>query len=349
MLHFFRNIRKSLLKEGRVSKYLAYALGEIFLVMIGILLALQVNNWNEQRKSNALMDSRARVLLKDLQYNVQECNLIIDFADQYDSIIDRVLLNPVDSIIIENTNTLLATQTAQFFKESLMTFLEAEEQLPEKYVHLIPELKALNRLFRSQENWERITLEDREDITRNVMFTNAYDLTNSNPNRLRGELQRLASSNQFRNRVLFSYGSTFLEENAWDVTQIRASSLILLWKLKKVVEGNPNNDINDFMGKNGLTPFNAFNCDNPLTESDYQGNFRSYRMAFLFYNNTREVRYLDFLDAELNVYATEVIRPKAFHFNAYELHDEDRFEVRSGKHCLGRYRAVRNGYLIFED
>ena len=49
MISFFRNIRKKLIAEGHLSKYFWYAVGEIILVMIGILLALQVNNWNEDR------------------------------------------------------------------------------------------------------------------------------------------------------------------------------------------------------------------------------------------------------------------------------------------------------------
>ena len=51
MIKFFRRIRQKLITDGKLSKYLVYALGEIALVMIGILLALQVNNWNEERKS----------------------------------------------------------------------------------------------------------------------------------------------------------------------------------------------------------------------------------------------------------------------------------------------------------
>jgi len=50
LIKFFRQIRRSLMGQNRTSKYLKYALGEILLVMIGILLALQVNNWNEERK-----------------------------------------------------------------------------------------------------------------------------------------------------------------------------------------------------------------------------------------------------------------------------------------------------------
>ena len=50
MLGFLRRIRRSLIEEGNLKKYLVYAVGEILLVMIGILLALQVNTWNENKK-----------------------------------------------------------------------------------------------------------------------------------------------------------------------------------------------------------------------------------------------------------------------------------------------------------
>ena len=54
MIKFFRHIRKNLLVENKTSKYFKYAIGEIILVVIGILIALQINNWNESRKSNQL-------------------------------------------------------------------------------------------------------------------------------------------------------------------------------------------------------------------------------------------------------------------------------------------------------
>ena len=52
MIKFFRKIRQRLLIENRFSKYLLYAVGEIILVVIGILIALQINNWNEERLSS---------------------------------------------------------------------------------------------------------------------------------------------------------------------------------------------------------------------------------------------------------------------------------------------------------
>ena len=69
MIKFFRKIRQKLLSENKFSKYLIYAIGEIVLVVIGILIALQINNWNEGRKefnkSKALLEEFKRDLARD--------------------------------------------------------------------------------------------------------------------------------------------------------------------------------------------------------------------------------------------------------------------------------------------
>ncbi|MDB4582337.1 DUF6090 family protein [Draconibacterium sp.] len=51
MLRFFRKMRTALIPESRFGRYLFYALGEIVLAVIGILIALRINNWNENRKA----------------------------------------------------------------------------------------------------------------------------------------------------------------------------------------------------------------------------------------------------------------------------------------------------------
>lgn len=67
MIKFFRHIRQKLLSENKFSKYLLYAIGEIALVMIGILLALQVNNWNEESKEREVELGILRQIKKRLQ------------------------------------------------------------------------------------------------------------------------------------------------------------------------------------------------------------------------------------------------------------------------------------------
>jgi len=66
MIKFFRKIRQNLLMENKTGKYLKYAIGEIILVVIGILIALQINNWNENRKIQKLETEIYKELKSDL-------------------------------------------------------------------------------------------------------------------------------------------------------------------------------------------------------------------------------------------------------------------------------------------
>ena len=66
MIKFFRNIRQKLLQSNKLKSYSAYALGEIFLVVLGILIALQINNWNEERKDNARMLTYIKSIAEDI-------------------------------------------------------------------------------------------------------------------------------------------------------------------------------------------------------------------------------------------------------------------------------------------
>ena len=70
MIKFFRKIRQNLVMENKTSKYFKYAVGEIFLVVIGILIALQINNWNEEKKNNKIEISILRELLSDSKTNL---------------------------------------------------------------------------------------------------------------------------------------------------------------------------------------------------------------------------------------------------------------------------------------
>ncbi|SNR63179.1 hypothetical protein SAMN04488009_2850 [Maribacter sedimenticola] len=72
MIKFFRKIRQNLLSEGKTEKYLKYAIGEIVLVVIGILIALQINNWNEKRKINNAEIEILQNLKTELRYNLKD-------------------------------------------------------------------------------------------------------------------------------------------------------------------------------------------------------------------------------------------------------------------------------------
>jgi len=71
MIKFFRQIRQKLLTENQFSKYLIYAIGEIVLVVIGILIALQINTWNEARKERNIEQKLLLEYQAELNYNYE--------------------------------------------------------------------------------------------------------------------------------------------------------------------------------------------------------------------------------------------------------------------------------------
>ncbi|MBK7870783.1 MAG: hypothetical protein IPJ74_08900 [Saprospiraceae bacterium] len=97
MLRFFRNIRRRLLDSGSLRKYLVYAIGEIFLVMVGILLALQVNNWNKDRLDRQRENQFLNQIHKEFEINKVQLQQITAYnqetADYCNKLID---LMPID-------------------------------------------------------------------------------------------------------------------------------------------------------------------------------------------------------------------------------------------------------------
>ena len=69
-----------MISEGNTGKYLKYALGEIVLVVIGILIALQINNWNEQRKTDIKEQILLRSLRQEFIHNREELNTVIEIT-----------------------------------------------------------------------------------------------------------------------------------------------------------------------------------------------------------------------------------------------------------------------------
>ena len=81
MIKLLRKVRKKLLTNNKVGSYLLYAIGEIALVMIGILLAIQVNNWNENRKVKQQEQTILQSLSTEFETNKQALQSAIDRAN----------------------------------------------------------------------------------------------------------------------------------------------------------------------------------------------------------------------------------------------------------------------------
>jgi hypothetical protein len=91
MINIFKKIRRNLLSSNKMTSYLFYAIGEIVLVMIGILLALYINNWNENRKQDEQLMSIIKTVRKDLVTDTIVASRIIQFYDSINKYSEKVI------------------------------------------------------------------------------------------------------------------------------------------------------------------------------------------------------------------------------------------------------------------
>ena len=91
MIKFFRKIRQNLLMENKTGKYFKYAIGEIVLVVIGILIALSINNWNENRKDRLIEKQILDEMLTSLKNDNKTFEMITNRLIKKDSAIQKIL------------------------------------------------------------------------------------------------------------------------------------------------------------------------------------------------------------------------------------------------------------------
>ncbi len=90
MIKLFRKIRMQLTFDNKSGKYIKYAIGEIVLVVIGILIALQINNWNNIRNEEGRIKEYANALILDLEEDIAMVNVILRHAQKITNRIDSL-------------------------------------------------------------------------------------------------------------------------------------------------------------------------------------------------------------------------------------------------------------------
>jgi len=93
MIKFFRKIRQKLLSENKFSKYLIYAIGEIVLVVLGILIALQINNWNQEKQDRILESKYLENLVEEADVNILSLNQQTEFGKRKLEAINFIIKN----------------------------------------------------------------------------------------------------------------------------------------------------------------------------------------------------------------------------------------------------------------
>jgi len=210
MIKFFRKIRQNLLMENKTGKYLKYAIGEILLVVIGIIIALQLNNWNESRnlkykeivilkalKSELENDLNTEIILAKNYYHKKDKALskLIGVYTKKENISNDSLLNYFRGSLIE-WNFGLNVAAFENLKSTGLNLISNDSlrlKISSIYSNHYPEI-----LIRSNYLTQFYEREFRPILYDNLNFIN--------PKLSQSEFDYLKNSKQVSNRIIDLYG-----------------------------------------------------------------------------------------------------------------------------------------------
>lgn len=173
MLTFLRKIRRSLVRTGSTGRYLIYAAGEILLVMIGILLALQVNNWNQNKKDRILEIEILKEIGNNLNQDLDDHNQNLDYLSNVVNS-SQVVLNHLNNDLPYHDS--LAKHFAWLpITPNFDAITSGYDLLKSKGFNIITNdsiRQHISSLYGKNYNWLRDFLKDRWDQNNAPLFEN---------------------------------------------------------------------------------------------------------------------------------------------------------------------------------
>ena len=349
MIKFFRKIRHSLIMENKTSKYLKYAIGEIALVMIGILLALQVNNWNEQRKNNSAFEKLINSFKEEIKLNIANANNIIRINYRSDSTMQQILNPKEDMKVFIADNSLRSwigfyTTTIRFSDENLNLLLNQKEDFPRKYESLIKDMLLLKELIESQKKWENVVM----DLVNDASKYNDLNLPWFTKNDSLSNAQKRAYifNNPYYHNRLETFAEVQLDENVYDMNNVRLVSLMLLKAIEDLQNATNHQDAEEFIRSLGFNTLPKAECNDSIVPL---ANKASFRMSMCVYNATKDSVTLQATNENGEKFRTELKIPpgKIAFTDRYRLEGTIFIHEKNGA-CVAKYQNRRNSILLIQ-
>ena len=176
MIKFFRKIRQRLLTENKFSKYLLYAIGEIILVVIGILIALQLNNWNDHIKNAESELSYYNRILDDFEMDKQVIVQSLEKADKRIDTSKELLLELHSGTKSKNylLNKFLIAIRGDVFVVRNVTF---KDLISSGNIKLLTDIELKNSLIQYYSELENVQTQIKQNRDENLK--NIFELFNS--------------------------------------------------------------------------------------------------------------------------------------------------------------------------
>lgn len=242
MIKIFRKIRQSLLNEGKTTKYFKYAIGEIVLVVIGILIALGINS----RYNASQNEKKIKVILtqvqEDLMTDILDAQRIFNVYIHKDSIFQKIMNDSITfEMYKENPYPLPITNNYVSFsikKGGYNRLMENLENLPEKYNCLLPHL---NNLYVEMQN----DIDDYNTFVKNTVMIEGREDLKINP-----KLTDYSAGKHIEERMAYYFKDPFLKNKSSNymndlgnislaANDFRLEALVLYKKIDSLLERTP--------------------------------------------------------------------------------------------------------------
>ena len=212
MIKFFRKIRQKLLSENKFTKYLLYAIGEIVLVVVGILIALYINNRNQKQQELKKIDAILAEVMDEIELNIEETNKLMKFYKEKDSMAAIVLssgkhFKPFNQEVINEKSArilwALPTVTEQVFftDKAFVNLTNNANLIPEKYKNTYTKLYEL--YIRNQTSVMALNEEMRNNGISNVKEREQFEWYSHTSSELNNEgfIDYVLNDYRYKNKV----------------------------------------------------------------------------------------------------------------------------------------------------
>jgi hypothetical protein len=354
MIKFFRKIRRKLIDEGSLKSYIIYAIGEIILVVIGILIAVQLNNWNQERIRNAELEVLLDKVEEDLIHNINKTNDAIEVYHVNDSLTRKVIN---DEVTIENYynderlgNLLFRHRLLKLNTENINKLIEKEELISSKYETIIEIAKELIRSIIYNEYTEE-PLKSIYYGNIDFLMSQPFWIAKSDSSSIKKRYEFFASDENYKKRVLNYWAKT--SEMALTTMYHRSASMELLGRIKVIRHHYDAGRLHQLFKSLNLNSFRQISCGDEVTRNKNQF-YRNER--FLISNMSEKQAYLFLRNSKGDIVGELEINPGGYAifmetWLEFAAIDDDYFsviELYQDGQCIKKYVEERNGYLIVE-
>ena len=365
MIKFFRNIRKSLLMENppstasnkkqrsvsRIGKYMTYALGEIALVFIGILLALQFNNWNEEKKKQQEVDKILIDIETDLINNYKLAELSIDFYAVQDSLAKLILYDKLTTKDYFENHRLsyytLNWETYSPTSKNIDEFLEEEKIVSPKFKPIIHSLKRVQERHEAlKETWTNLE----EYIDKITYYFEDYPwMVKYDSISTMQRTQFMLNNQGYKNKVMIYWA---MSQNFYDkITRYRMESMAALATLKRVKNDFTNEQIKTLFNDFEMSPFVEYKCDVQEKELKSLKALRSSELLGNLSNKTVNLKITNHVGQSVTNYELKPFEIRALMSSYFGIDGDNNLLVErqdENSNCISKFGAFQNGYLLIE-